>query len=108
MGVSGFVDLHCHVLPGVDDGPRTLDDARALLHAADLAGTAAAVATSHFSFQYNFEPARAAALLAEVEREAPAPPLLFAGCELELDAEALRAFLLIRLPIRSTAAAMPW
>ncbi|MCP3137501.1 tyrosine-protein phosphatase [Pyxidicoccus xibeiensis] len=25
--MSGFVDLHCHLLPGVDDGARTLDDA---------------------------------------------------------------------------------
>jgi protein-tyrosine phosphatase len=22
----GYVDLHCHLLPGVDDGPRTLDE----------------------------------------------------------------------------------
>jgi len=25
--VSGFVDLHCHLLPAVDDGARTLEDA---------------------------------------------------------------------------------
>ncbi|MBU8897813.1 protein tyrosine phosphatase [Corallococcus sp. H22C18031201] len=25
--MSGFVDLHCHLIPGVDDGARTLDDA---------------------------------------------------------------------------------
>jgi len=25
--VSGFVDLHCHLLPGVDDGARSLEDA---------------------------------------------------------------------------------
>jgi protein-tyrosine phosphatase len=25
--MSGYVDLHCHLLPGVDDGARTLDDA---------------------------------------------------------------------------------
>ncbi|WP_163780811.1 tyrosine-protein phosphatase [Myxococcus vastator] len=25
--MSGFVDLHCHLLPGVDDGARTLEDA---------------------------------------------------------------------------------
>lgn len=25
--MSGYVDLHCHLLPGVDDGARTLEDA---------------------------------------------------------------------------------
>jgi protein-tyrosine phosphatase len=25
--MSGFVDLHCHLLPGVDDGARTVEDA---------------------------------------------------------------------------------
>ena len=25
--MSGFVDLHCHLLPGVDDGAKTLADA---------------------------------------------------------------------------------
>ena len=92
MGVSGFVDLHCHVLPGVDDGPKTLEDSRALLEAAYFSGTAAMVATSHFNFQYVFEPARAAQLIDRLERESEAAPLLFRGCELELNDESLRAF----------------
>lgn len=92
MGVGGFVDLHCHILPGLDDGPKTRADSRALLETAYLAGTAAMVATSHFNFQYAFEPARGDALLEIAERETPAAPVLFRGCELELNDEALRAF----------------
>jgi len=92
MGVSGFVDLHCHILPGVDDGPKTQADSRALLETAYLAGTAAMAATSHFNFQYAFEPARAHTLLELAERATPAAPVLFPGCELELNDEALRAF----------------
>ena len=92
MGVTGFVDLHCHALPGLDDGPKTDADAFALLEQAYFEGTAAIVATSHFNFQYAHDPARVAALVETLEREAPAAPLLFPGCELELNAEALRAF----------------
>ena len=29
--MNGFVDLHCHILPGVDDGPGTVEDAVALV-----------------------------------------------------------------------------
>ena len=91
MGVSGFVDLHCHVLPGVDDGPKTAVETRALLESAWFAGTAAVVATPHFNFQYRFEPGRAAGLVELIERDVPSAPLLFPGCELELNDEALRA-----------------
>jgi protein-tyrosine phosphatase len=43
----GFVDLHCHLLPGVDDGPRTLDESVAYARAAVAAGTELIVATPH-------------------------------------------------------------
>jgi protein-tyrosine phosphatase len=43
----GFVDLHCHLLPGVDDGPDTLDETIAYAAAAAAAGTTTIVATPH-------------------------------------------------------------
>jgi protein-tyrosine phosphatase len=43
----GFVDLHCHLLPGVDDGPGTLDETVAYAAAAVAAGTTTIVATPH-------------------------------------------------------------
>jgi protein-tyrosine phosphatase len=42
-----FVDLHCHLLPGVDDGPSTLDETIAYARAAAAAGTGTIVATPH-------------------------------------------------------------
>ena len=39
--------MHCHLLPGVDDGPRTLDEAVAYARAAVAAGTGTIVATPH-------------------------------------------------------------
>ena len=41
------VDLHCHLLPGVDDGPSTLDETLAYARAAAAAGTGTIVATPH-------------------------------------------------------------
>jgi len=41
------VDLHCHLLPGVDDGPATLDESVAYAAAAAAAGTTTIVATPH-------------------------------------------------------------
>jgi protein-tyrosine phosphatase len=43
----GFVDLHCHLLPGVDDGPATLDETIDYVAAAVAAGTTTIVATPH-------------------------------------------------------------
>ena len=42
-----FVDLHSHVLPGVDDGPETVDEALAMLRSAADSGTTLIVATPH-------------------------------------------------------------
>jgi protein-tyrosine phosphatase len=46
------IDLHCHVLPGVDDGPETLADSLELCRAAVAAGTDTIVATPHVSWDW--------------------------------------------------------
>ena len=47
-----MVDLHCHLLPGLDDGPRTLEEAIALCRAAADDGTRTLVATPHVNGDY--------------------------------------------------------
>jgi protein-tyrosine phosphatase len=46
------IDLHCHVLPGIDDGPETIDGSIALARAAATAGTRTIVATPHVNWRY--------------------------------------------------------
>jgi len=46
-GVRVAVDLHCHLLPGLDDGARDLDDAVAMAKQAQADGIAAICATPH-------------------------------------------------------------
>lgn len=45
--MEGLIDLHAHVLPGLDDGPETLPEALALLRAMAEQGVRAVVATPH-------------------------------------------------------------
>jgi protein-tyrosine phosphatase len=42
-----MIDLHCHILPGVDDGARTVQDSVAMARMAAAAGTRTIVATPH-------------------------------------------------------------
>ena len=41
------LDLHCHVLPGVDDGAPDLETSLEMLRAAAAAGTSVIAATPH-------------------------------------------------------------
>lgn len=47
-----MIDLHCHILPGIDDGPETIEATLDLARAAVAAGTRTMVATSHVSPRY--------------------------------------------------------
>ena len=42
-----MIDLHCHILPGVDDGPKTREEAIAMCRLAAEEGCRAMVATPH-------------------------------------------------------------
>jgi protein-tyrosine phosphatase len=43
-----MIDLHCHILPGIDDGPETMTEAIAMCRMAAADGTGTIVATPHF------------------------------------------------------------
>lgn len=45
--MSGYVDLHCHYLPGIDDGVRTLAEGLEVLGGLEELGYAKVVATPH-------------------------------------------------------------
>ena len=46
--MSTLCDLHCHMLPGIDDGAQTPEEARALLEASAGQGVSRLVFTPHF------------------------------------------------------------
>jgi protein-tyrosine phosphatase len=98
--VSGYVDIHAHILPGIDDGPSDIDSALAMARAAVDAGIATIVATPHLrpdfpDVRVHELCQRCAELRAEIERE-QIPIELVVGAEtsigwaLEANAEELR------------------
>jgi protein-tyrosine phosphatase len=50
------IDLHSHILPGLDDGSRTVEDARALARRAAEDGVTAIAATPHVRSDYPTQP----------------------------------------------------
>jgi protein-tyrosine phosphatase len=46
------IDIHCHLLCGIDDGPATIEGSLALARAAVAVGTRTIVATPHVSARY--------------------------------------------------------
>jgi protein-tyrosine phosphatase len=63
------IDLHCHVLAGLDDGPPAIEDSLALARAAAASGTTTLIATPHVSWEYpNSAEAVAAAVAGLNER----------------------------------------
>ncbi len=74
-----MIDLHAHILPGVDDGPATVEAALDMARAAAAAGTRAIATTPHVGPVYPIAPAEIGSA-----REALADRLAEAGIELEL------------------------
>jgi protein-tyrosine phosphatase len=74
-----MIDLHCHVLAGIDDGPETIEGSLALARVAADLGTRTIVATPHVSWRYGNDSATIARLVAETNTAIAA-----AGIELEV------------------------
>ena len=46
--MTGITDMHCHVLPGLDDGPATMEETIEVLREAARQGIETMIATPHF------------------------------------------------------------
>ena len=44
----GYIDVHCHVLPGVDDGSQNMDDTLEMLKTAEKNGISDMIVTPHY------------------------------------------------------------
>ncbi len=82
-----MIDLHCHVLPGIDDGPASLDGSVALARVAAAAGIEVLVATPHVSARYRNRAATIAPLVEQVNARLTAdgvPVEVLAGAEIAM------------------------
>jgi protein-tyrosine phosphatase len=84
-----LIDIHSHVLPGLDDGSRSLEESVTMLSLAAEGGTTDIVATPHANPQFRFDPEAIAERSGEL-RSAIAgklgdkAPRLHTGCDFHL------------------------
>ena len=98
---AGFVDVHCHVLPGLDDGPRAEDETARMLDAFAALGYARVAATPHWHHS-GFETPERAQVGRLVDAlnagRGQAGPELVAGAEIAFDDRFLAALEADALP----------
>jgi protein-tyrosine phosphatase len=101
--IRTVIDLHSHILPGIDDGPATMESSLDLARAAVAAGTDTILATPHINDDPSIDPARIAAALVELRAALAAaeiPLEVLPGGEIaiwrliDLDDDTLRALAL--------------
>jgi protein-tyrosine phosphatase len=73
------IDLHCHVLPGIDDGPATIEGSLAIARLAAAGGTQVLVATPHVSSRYRNDAAGIAERVAALNERLVAEAVLTAA-----------------------------
>jgi protein-tyrosine phosphatase len=78
----GYVDIHSHVLYGLDDGAKTREQSVAMLELAARTGTTDIVATPHASGQYAFKPELVEARIAELSAQTSVR--MYPGCDFHL------------------------
>lgn len=85
-----MVDIHCHILHGLDDGPKTFDDSVQMAEMAIADGVTHVIATPHSNAEYAFHPElireRRDALQARVEGRLQ----IATGCDFHLSYENLQ------------------
>jgi len=86
-----MVDLHCHILAGLDDGAQTLEDSLAMAEDAIADGITHVVATPHASSSYGFDFAKVRARSAELQERLTGRLVLASGCDFHLNRENLTA-----------------
>ena len=79
-----MIDLHSHILWGMDDGAADQVESLGILAAAWTAGTTDIVATPHCNAQYPYEPETVDRTLAELAEKSGGQPKVHRGCEFHL------------------------
>lgn len=91
-----MIDLHCHILPGVDDGSSSEEESCRMARLAVESGVTAVCATPHCNVPGCFDNYRTEALeerflrLARLLRERDIPLRLYAGMEVYVTPETPR------------------
>jgi protein-tyrosine phosphatase len=82
-----MVDIHCHLLPNVDDGPTSWDTSVQMCEIARADGIKHIVATPHANNHFRYDREAYSGMLEELGRRIPHGPQLSLGCDLHLSYE---------------------
>lgn len=68
--MSDYIDMHCHILPGVDDGAKDIEEMKKMLKIAYEGGTRCIIATPHHHPKRGAEPPEVLREQAKILRDA--------------------------------------
>jgi protein-tyrosine phosphatase len=86
-----MVDLHCHLLPGLDDGAKTIEDSLAMAEDAIADGITHVVGTPHASAAHAFDFAKVRGAQEQLSKRLAGRLILATGCDFHLNPENLVA-----------------
>jgi protein-tyrosine phosphatase len=86
-----MVDIHCHILPALDDGAVENSVSREMAAMAARDGITHMVATPHSNYRYRFDPEVNRRKRDELQQEIGGSPQLLLGCDFHLSYENLEA-----------------
>jgi protein-tyrosine phosphatase len=79
-----MIDIHSHVLSGMDDGASTLEESLAMLEVARESGITGIVATPHCNPEYPYQPELVDRAIADLNARVGGQPKIYRGCEFHL------------------------
>ncbi len=86
-----MVDIHSHILYGIDDGAKSLEQSLAMVRMAADCGTTDIVATPHSDLKYRFQPEVIAARIVELQEQVGDRIKIHRGCDFHLHIDNLRS-----------------
>ncbi len=89
-GTSNVIDIHCHILPEVDDGPKSWDVAQEMCRIAVADGITHIVATPHANNRYHYDREYLTGLLEHLRGLVGDVLELSLGCDFHLSYENLQ------------------
>jgi len=82
-----MIDIHSHVVWGLDDGACSLEDGLAMLRTALEDGITDIVATAHSNAQYRFQPDLLRQRTEVLARRSEGKPFIHTGCEFRISSD---------------------
>ncbi|HEY2014735.1 MAG TPA: CpsB/CapC family capsule biosynthesis tyrosine phosphatase [Bryobacteraceae bacterium] len=88
-----MIDIHSHILWGLDDGSSSLEESIDMLQVARKCGTTDIVATPHLNARYAFQPEAMGRAIEELTTRMEGQPVIHRGCEFQINSDNLDALL---------------